>query len=272
MTLKKELNNDIRIKKSNTSLFRSPYSEEEKEAIARFFKGNREIDLFNGINVRLEEMAELDRATELTVSITSFFDLLSTNILLLNYDKWVSSADTTMRELISKEKKLFDRDGEPNSLEDIISRNYLSNAMAVSVLIFDSKGNYLFTKRNNKVAISSNMASVSTTGAIDGEDYCCDNPILECARREVKEELEVEIQSNQIEIREIVAGKSKMQPIVLCDVQIDDVVMAVEIIKQRSCFITEHSEICVVKKENLKQFLQDNSFTEAATEHIMLHL
>lgn len=272
MTLKKEIKKNVKVIKNDSSKFNCPYSEEEKQVISNIFKGNRNVELFNGINVRLDGVINLNDISELYVSKTSFFDLISTNLLLFNYKKWINIVDDKDKKLIEREKELFDADGKPKNIDDLLTRNYLSNAMAVSVLIFDNNNNYLFAKRNGNVAISANIASVSVTGAIDDVDYLNDNPITSCVKRESFEELGLHISDEQISLRMIVAGEKKLQPIVLCDVLIDENLND-EIVKIMNSitFNNENSNLVVIKKPELLGFVNSNEFTEAAIEHVKLH-
>lgn len=272
MTLKKEINGNTTIIKSYESEFKSPYCEKEKEIIIDIFRGNRNITIFNGINVRLDSIKEMHGSVELQLSKTFFYDLVTTNLLINNYDSWIEKADKKKANILAKEKNLFDRDGSPHSLEELLLRDYLSNAIAVSVLIYDEEGYYLFTTRNSSVAISSSIASVSATGAVDDYDFNTSNPIISCVKREVEEELGLVLEDDQVKIKMIVAGEKKLQPIVLCDVKVKESISdIVKILHENGKYLSENLSLNIVPRDELSSFLKHNELTEAATEHVLLH-
>lgn len=255
--LKKELNN-ITIKKSNTTEFISPYSEKEKEAILNCLIDEK-ANITNEINIRLDSIDELDEKIELQLSRTSFYDLLTTN---LSVNCNIQTTD--------KVKNLFTKDGQPKTIENLLSRNYLSNALAVSVLIRDKNGYYLFSKRNSKVAISPNITSVSVTGAVNDKDFEKQNPILSCVKRETYEELGLILTDEQINIKMIVAGEKKLQPVVLCDVIIqNDLTEITKKANDNKKYLEENTRLSIVPSGELLQFLKCNKMTEAAIEHVL---
>lgn len=272
MVFKKKIDDKFMVIKKNISSFQLPYDSKEKEYIANIYKGNREIDLFNGINVRLENIYDDEENTIFVISKIEFFDFIATNMLFINHEKWKNGASIERMNILNKGVKKLNEDGWPNDFFDIISRNYISNILAVSVLIRDKEENYLLVKRNYNVAISRGMMSVSVTGSLDGEDYDEINPIISCVVRETKEELGLILENNQVHVNMIVAGEKKLQPIVLCDVVVEqNLHHFVENINMDR-FLKENIEFVIVKKNKLSCILNEYTFTEAASEHIQLNI
>ena len=272
MVFERDLKGRLLITKAEHSSFSSPYNEKEKQLIAEIFRGNRKIDLFNGENVRLEAVRSKGNSTELILSRARFFDFISSNMLLLNYEKWLPHTAEAEKQLIEREKRLFDADGSPTCFDDILRRTYLSNILAVSVMLSDQEGNYLLTRRNASVAISSEMMSVAVTGSLDDTDFQQYNPVTSCVIRETLEELGLTLDESSITVKKIVAGEKKLQPILLCDAVVPGSLIDVKtVIENGQSYTAENSELIVVTKNRLPKLLRECRFTEAAMKHIELH-
>lgn len=273
MVYKRLLKDNLIILKKDKSEFRSSYNEDEKENIANIYKGNKNFELFNGKNVRLENVYDNDNSSVLILTEIRFYDFISTNMLYINYDKWIEQIPREQISLLDKGMKYIKEDQCPIDFDDIISRKYISNMLAVSVLISDRNDNYMFVRRNSRVAISSDMMSVSVTGSLDDTDFRSTNPILSCVIRETKEELGIDVKEDMIKLRMLVAGEKKLQPIVLCDVvysmNFENIVRK---IYTRNSFKHENSEIFIVKKKDIKNVIEQFQLTEAALEHVRINM
>ena len=118
-------------------------------------------------------------------------------------------------------------------------------------------------KRSNKVGIGKDLHSVSVTGTVDENDFYSENPILNCAKREISEELGLHLGINDIKIEAIVAGVEKKQPTAIINAFVS---FDLETLKQKRImaedFSFENEKIIVVKKEQIKKMLSKEKFSE----------
>lgn len=253
--------------------FCSPFSEREKQSIVNYFYGNTSDNLYNGVNVRLDQISEEKDATVFEISLINFYDLITTNLLLMNYQVWAQKANKKEKKLLLREVELYKKDGHPQNMIDILKRPYLSGATAISVMINDEQGNYLMVHRNQQVAISKGMMSVAITGAVDETDFVCVDPILSCVIRETREELGLSIHEDDISVRMIVAGKNKLQPIILCDIHSNTHIrQLIQSAREIGCYAEENNDLVCVSKHELTSILEKYRVTEAAEAHINLHI
>jgi len=249
--------------------YESVYDDEEKTIIADIFKGNRNIELYNGICVRLDSIFDNNESTIFRLSKIKFYDLICSNLLFNNYDAWYERVDAKGKELLERGIREYLDNGTPKSLDDLIAHKYFSNILAVSVMILDENGRSLTIERNDNVAISSGFISTSVTGSLDDDDFVSENPFVNCAVREIKEELGFDITEQQISIIKIVAGKQKLQPIILLDVCVgEDLNTIVKKIYSFTDFKLENKAIRIVEKSELGALIDKGNMTEAARAHL----
>lgn len=250
--------------------FRSIFSASESDDLIALCKNVFNRSFTNGIGVRLDYCNQENQASIVGLSEVRFFDFLLSNFALLNYEKLLLSASASQARSLKRLKERFTYDGNPDSVGSILQREYLANTLAVSFLISDRAGQFLLTKRNATVGISSGFVSVTVTGAIDDNDYSAEDPFRNCCQRELLEEMDYMIDRCAITPFMIVCGEKKLQPIVLANAQVESISEIVERITAHKGFSIENSGYAIYNRDDISHLLADGNvrITEAARTHL----
>lgn len=259
----------LKVLKNRKSHFRNPFSMEERERLVRLFEEKGKVHVFNGYSIRLDAIRNEEDVTIMEISEVEFFDFLTTTMIYNQSEAFLRYCEEHGRP---REKDLIDRlcrdveqtGGKP-SFEKIIGSSVLSNIIAVSILIEDKHGNVGLVHRSKNVAISTGLFSVTATGSVDEQDFGADHPLVSCAIRELKEELNLNLGTDEMVLDEIVMSKYKLQPIALFRCRLDrsweeltgDLFAAKD-------FHVETQEFYSVPVPVLAQFLYSETFTDAA--------
>lgn len=191
--------------------------------------------LFNGDCLRLEGIDISFKEVILKVSKTDYYSLLATNL--------------------SNKGFLTDY--------DVIGNSTLSNNLAVSVLIRDAKDELLLVERSSKVAVGSSMLSVSVTGGLDYIENVDENIILTTVKKEIQEELGLDVISDNVKVCGLFIGLKKLQPIILCDVKLDYSFDSL-VLKPNE----EIKNIHITSKDCLVNYFNDYNMSEATMFHL----
>lgn len=173
----------------------SPYFSEEfqRDYISLMYPS-----AFNGSTVRLESLKMCsDGSILLGCSTLDFYSFLSSNML-------VGSIEVGL-----------------HNFTNYITCSYLANSIAVSVLIYDSDY-VLLTKRSSKVSLSLQTIGVSVTGGVTAEDLQTSDCLRSAVVTEVKEELGLELEFNQVQVVGLYISRDKLQPVAICFVKVSD--------------------------------------------------
>ena len=153
---------------------------------------------FNGSTVRLESLVQReDGFVSLSCSCLDFYSFLTSNLL-------VGSLDVTS-----------------STFSDYLRCPYLSNVLAVSVLVYDSEF-VLLTNRRSGVSLSPNSLGVSVTGGVTSFDLETLDGVRSSVFQELKEELGLEVDYTEVQVEGLYISKDKLQPVAICFVKILD--------------------------------------------------
>lgn len=221
--------------------------------------------------VRLEQIrCNGNGAVTLRMSEIRFFDFVSSNLILCNIDRVLDEAVGKECDALEALVSEHGHAGIPISVEDILSRHYLSNALAVSCFIIDVDGRCLLTRRNNRTGIGNGCLSVSVTGSMEPSDLISENPIIACCARECAEELAFEVTPEEAEVAGIVCGTTKLQPVAVVTVLVDSIKAVIEGIECAMDFSDENDGYIVCGRDELRMLLDDDNMhmTEAGRAHL----
>lgn len=223
--------------------------------VSKYFKG-----AFNSKTLRLEKIEHVDKnSVVLSFSEVDFYSLLTSNIL---YNK---------KEIKEEDKKIANKilDFQNMKVNDtnVIDNFCFANNLAVSVLIEDVNKKKLIVKRGRSLAVGSDLVSVSVTGGVDFEDIYNSNPIFSAVKREVEEELGININDENIALEGIFIGENKLQPIAICSVKLAEVAEVLNIHGTDTKFEIENF---MWLKENEIDSLSKAPMTEASRFHLNL--
>lgn len=232
-----------------------------------------EIDLHNGTSVNLVEITVRDRV-EIQFSSIEFFDVFAFNSFRsLNYEfvdylkrNSGSSEVKQYRNMVNYYSLLTE---EFNSIGSFLQNMEIPKPVAISVMVRTVDNKYIVTKRPMHLAIGAGLASVSSTGALEVEDFRSSNPFFNCASRELFEELGIEVSHENMNILGIAIGENKMQPVVVIDAMAS--IASGDVfnnLKNATDYKLEISNLYVLNREELKVFLLSNKFTEVGRFHI----
>lgn len=247
--------------------FNLDLSEIEKEEIIHYSVKNVD-NLYNGVVVRLNNIMEKKDVFIFSISKLHYFDSLSSNMLYHKYANKIQQLqnNNTMENKISTILMQIENEGI-GSFEEVLNNHKLANTMAVSVLVKDRDGKYALVLRTKNLAVGAGMLSVTVTGALNQNDYNCDNPVLACAKRELREELGI-LHTICSKIEYIVISKSKLQPIFIINAEIadkwEDIICN---FKNAKDYKNEVEEVLIVSLEDMKKLMQKYNMTDATFFH-----
>lgn len=242
--------NTFEVSKQDT--YENIYTDEERSAIINKYKTP---NLFNGSCVRLDNI----QSGVGYLSPVSFYDFLCCNIV--GFHNKDDLAWPKLQQRISKY-------GELDSFEKVLRIKELPNIIGVSVLLHDINNDYLLVERNTAVSVGSGLFACSASGSMGCEDLVYYNPIVGCATRELKEELNLKC---NLYVQSIVMPIQKMQPIAL----LTGVVSRpwrelIPYMIKGEDFSLENSRLLVVPKDKLLSIISLYKFTDAASYHIYI--
>lgn len=178
--------------------------------VTNYFKG-----AFNSKTLRLEKIEHAGKnSAVLSFSEVDFFSLLTSNILYNKKEIKEENEEIANKILNFQNMKVQDT--------NVIENLFFANNLAVSVLIEDVNKKKLIVKRGRELAVGADLVSVSVTGGVDFEDIYNSNPIFSAVKREVEEELGLNINDENITLEGIFIGENKLQPIALCSVKLTE--------------------------------------------------
>jgi len=262
--------NNYSINKLSNTEFNSTLNDEEIRRL--IFLSSNKSNIFNGSAVRLDKIENIENQISLHLSEVSFFDFMTSNMVYMSYNNLISKLekDYNAKEdvvLLNKVKNNIEDKGIPDSFDSVLINKGLANIIAISVLVEDSIGNYGLVRRTSNLAIGSNLLSVTVTGSIDGIDFQENNPILSCVKRELKEEINIEVE--KIEFNSIAISKKKLQPIFILNCKIpqkwDDII---HLVKKADDYQKEIKEFYSIPKEFVIDFIEDEHLTDAGKYHL----
>lgn len=264
---------DIEYIKSESTL-RLPITDYARERMIKAFASYKGVDYFNGKVVRLEKIEDKDGKVQLTLSLIDFFDFLVINIISAQLEGFVQYLKEneiyyTLCDEIERLKQYRKAMLQVTDFASLIGEGHSSNALAISVLLTDDKGDYLLTQRSLKTGISEMMHSVTATGAIEENDYYSLDAIRNCVIRELKEELNLCVDQENLRIVAIVAGKKKLQPVVIVNGNVKgSFCKLLEKVNDAVDFSYEVQKLIISDKEALETIFYNEKFTEAIEYHL----
>lgn len=270
---KYDITKEIVYKLTESSL-RMPISKMERDMVVNIFSAYKKVTYFNKRVVRLESIETKRESIEIKLSLIDFYDFLVINIIAFQLEEFIQflKRNDTYHELCNVINRLFEYRQNMRHVSDfetLVYSGMSSNVLAISVLLSDDNSDYLLTQRGKKVGISERFHSVSATGTVDETDYYNINPLKSCATRELHEELNIDINSNNLHICSIVAGKNKLQPIVIVNGKINGTFCELtNKMSEAEDFAYEVDKLCIVNKNSLGKILHENQFTEAVEYHL----
>lgn len=244
------------------------------EKILSLYKEYKGGTLFNSEVACIKALNVNDSSKKIIFGKTSFYKFLLSNVInnqIDTFGQFLLNNGYTLEE-IEHYFRPTHGDKYP-SFVDLINSGDFANALAISVLIRDVNDDYLVVQRGSKTIVSSNMTSVSVTGSMDYSDLSSDSPFLFCAKREIQEELGMIIPFEQMKLLGIVAGKSKCQPIVLIDVNINSTFADYSNEFHNAIdFYQENDDYHIVQKDTLLKIVNEGKTTEAGRFHMKLNV
>lgn len=267
----------------NTEFNKKFLDDTERRTLVSLFGSRNNACPFDGESIRLDKLSIRNNQAYLQVSVVGFFDFLSTNLSVYPANAPVTSISSVIRmilkwwgsfEIIGKLKDRVKTYGKINNGTDVLKIKEFANILAVSVLIEDMDGNVLLLERSTTVAISSGAMSVSSAGSVDVKDFCDDgNPILNCAIREVNEELGFLTDELEYSYGGIVIAMQKMQPVILYYAKLNQSFSEV-VSKMRDApdFHEENSQIYIVPRDKVALFIAHSTMSDAASYQLYLYL
>lgn len=256
------------------SSLKMPINKKERDLVVNAFSEYKKKTYFNTQVVRLESIEDQGEKIEIKISLIEFYDFLVVNIISLQLEGFIqylknNSIYNNLKVVINQLNQYCAVMRQVSNFKTLVDAGISSNALAISVLLTDNNGDYLLTQRGKSVGISERLHSVSVTGTVDENDYHSIEPLKNCAIRELYEELNININSEDIHICSIVAGKNKLQPIVIVNGKINGTFNdLLNKMSEAKDFTYEVDELCIVNKRNLAKILNKKKFTEAVEYHL----
>jgi 8-oxo-dGTP pyrophosphatase MutT (NUDIX family) len=220
---------------------------------------------FDGSAVRLEGVQVGDGQVGLMLSETSFYQLLVSNLLVGRpVDSLLKVGDVALRV------KALSVAAEKVAAEDVLGTPWLANALAVSVLIRDSRGDFLLVRRGAALAVGAGLWGVSVSGGLEAADLASENPVVNAVMREVKEELGLSIDPGAVLVEGLFIGDKKLQPVMLCTVALDEPLGSLLPLQGVDSDLEIASQVLVAKGD-LKKYAERKRMSEAARFQINTH-
>ena len=258
-----------RYKKENFCNYKSVFNVVEYTKVVNIIKKVYKKDFINEKCVRLNKcnFDAIDDLINLSISRLDFYDFLLSTYLIQNFEYIYNNCISEERVLIEKVKSIDVIN--ITTLNGLLDCEYLSNILAVSLILLDKNNNSLLVFRNNNNGISDGFLSTTVTGSLDEVDYNSDDPIINCAKRELKEELNYDIQSDNLVFSKIVCGYKKKQPVAIVNGYVDDIDNV--ICNFNNEFNIENRDYIKCKKDELTNFLNNKAYsmTEACESHLL---
>lgn len=226
------------------------YTPEERAIIIDRYKTP---NLFNGLSVRLDGITE----GICSLSTCCFYDFLCCNIA--GFHNRDELAWGKLEQAIKKYGKL-------DTFEKVMNVRELPNLLCTSTLLHDINGDYLLIERNTKVSVGSGLFACTSSGSLTPEDCYNSGPIVNCARRELIEELNLDV---TLYVQGIIMPIQKMQPVALLTGQVQ--MPWRNIVQQMKLGVDynkENSRMLIVPKHKLLSLISLYKFTDAASFHI----
>lgn len=222
-------------------------------------------DAFDGPAVRLEGIQVGDGQVGLMLSETSFYQLLVSNLLVGRpVESLLKVGDVALRE------KALAVATVKVGAEDVLGTPWMANTLAVSVLIRDSKDDFLLVRRGDSLAVGAGLWGVSASGGVEAEDLRSGNPIASTVMREVKEELGLSIDLGAVRVDGLFIGDKKLQPVMLCTVALDEPLGPLLPLQGIDSDLEIASQVLVAQSE-LKKYVERKRMSEAARFQISTH-
>ena len=151
-----------------------------------------------------------------------------------------------------------------------ISKVSIYNHIGVSVLIRDKNDKVILTKRSTKTGVSDGYYSTSATGGIEISDVEKENPIIECAVKELKEELNLIVEPSDLRLNCIVLDSKRIQLIAVVDCVINSEAKSlIDNAKEGKDFKYEVDEIFAADKAFVVGLLNSNISITNCSKYIL---
>lgn len=256
------------------STIRLPITDSARERMIESFASYKGAKFFNNKVVRLEKIENKDDKIQLTLSLIDFFDFLIINIISAQLEGFVQylkekGTYSTLCDEIESLKNYRKDMLQVTDFTSLITEGHSSNALAISVLLTDERGDYLLSQRSLKTGIGEMMHSVTATGAVDEDDYHSVDVIRNCVIRELKEELNLCVDEKDLKIASIVAGKKKLQPVAIVNGRVKGRFSELlESVNDAVDYNLEVQKLIISDKEKLETIFHNKNFTEAIEYHL----
>ena len=193
------------------STYESIFTDDEKNDLVASMDPNA----FDGKLMRLEGLHKTPEGQTVDVSVTSFFELLTSNLLMNGV---VGVPDENMY-IASKFRKM-NRDLSRKTPSSVIGRSCFANGIAVSLMIEDTNNLHLVSRRSKHVLVDKQFYNAPVVGTVNPADFRARNPFAAAAARKAKELTKLNVNPDDIIIDGILIGARRLQPIVLCSVMV----------------------------------------------------
>lgn len=180
-----------------TEVVSSSYKSFFSEDLVEDWVSNKYPTSFNGSAVRLEGIEISNDVINLSLSVIDFYSFLTSNLLVKEV------------EISSK------------NLENYLTCPYLANILAVSVLVYDSES-VLLAERSPEVALNPRKHGVSVTGGLTSDDLTSQDCLISAIRSEVREELGLIVEAEDIKNSGLYISKDKLQPVIISFIEVQD--------------------------------------------------
>lgn len=275
------------------SQFSLPFSDEIAEQIVNLYAEYSGGPVYNGPTICLEDIEDISEYTiKMKVSRGRFYDFLLANIIgreaqnpkskiIRSFAAAGASPDVLSAvELLGQ--RFADAKKQIRSFRDCVKQTLLPNAIAVSILVMDSKGGFLVSQRTDNVIIGKRLGGVTATGTLEFMDCVASarkdreiDPFCACAQRELTEESEFKnLPDHLFTTRALFIGHAKLQPIAIVDVQSPLLLKGYR--TDEPCGSEEVEpelrKMVAVGKTDLQSLVFKYDMTEASSYHMLMHL
>lgn len=235
---------------SDTDTYIDIFTPAERNAIVNKY---RTPNLFDGDCIRLDKIVNGCAY----LSPVTFFDFLCCNIV------GIHNRDIMAWPKLNNHLAKY---GRLDTFEKVLSVNELPNIIGTSTLLHDVNNEYLLVERNTKVSVGSGLFACTSSGSLCLEDMNSINPIIGCGLRELREEMNLQV---NLQLEGICMPIQKMQPIALLTGKVDyPWTQLLQTIITAEDFKKENNRILLVPKNDLLKMISLYSFTDAASFHI----